>query len=157
MEKKLNPFIAGLACPVYQLATTIAITNDFLMAIMFILATLGIIGAYVSDFPLLPGLYLNEVAHKTAISSLIGILFGLILFLLFVGVGSDADSSPMSPAGEFSITWAVLSAPGYPMMVFLMSKVNKRDLEAEQVIREEKKKNRRDSGGGPPIMDREGF
>ena len=38
------------------------------------------------------------------------------------------------------LTWGVMSLPAYPLMVFLVSRVNKRDLEEEQRIREEKKK-----------------
>ncbi|NIP99725.1 MAG: hypothetical protein GWM98_04235, partial [Nitrospinaceae bacterium] len=98
---------------------TWAITTDFLMAAIYIMFTLAIIGAYVSDFPLLPGLYPNEVAHKTAISSLLGILFGLMLFLAFTGMKEAADSSPMSPQGQFFLTWGVMSVPGYPLMVYL--------------------------------------
>ena len=59
-----NPFILALWAPLYQLVTTVAVLNDFLMAAMFILFTLGLLGAYVSDFPLLPTLYMNEVARS---------------------------------------------------------------------------------------------
>jgi hypothetical protein len=38
-------------------------------------------------------------------------------------------------------------------MVYLIFGVNKRDLEAEDVIRKEKKKKR----SGPPIMEKDGF
>ena len=155
-----NPFIMGLCAPVYLLVAATAVTNDFLMAAIFIMTTLGIIGAYVTDFPLLSGLYENEIAHKTALSSLMGMLFGLVIFLVITTlaqVDPDADSSPMSPSGMFLATWAVMSAPGYPLMVFLVWKVNKRDLKAEQVKRDKKKKEQKGKGGGPPIMDREGF
>jgi len=155
-----NPFIIGLCAPFYLVVASWAITTDFLMAVMFIMATLGIIGAYVTDFPLIPGLYPNEVAHKTAISSLCGMLFGLMLFLAFTGLKGPedtADSSPMSPQGMFLATWGIMSVPAYPLMVFLISRVNKRNLEEEQRIRDEKKKERRSKGGGPPIMDRSGF
>jgi hypothetical protein len=50
-----------------------------------------------------------------------------------------------------------MSLPSYPLMVFLVSKVNKRNLEEEQRVREEKKKKSRERGGGPPIMKRDGF
>ena len=83
-----NPFILALWAPLYQLVTTVAVLNDFLMAAMFILFTLGLLGAYVSDFPLLPTLYMNEVAHKTAVSSLMGILLGFVLFMAF-GTGGN--------------------------------------------------------------------
>ena len=55
------------------------------------------------------------------------------------------------------LTWGVMSLPAYPLMVFLVSKVNKRDLEEEQRIRDEKRKERKAKGGGPPIMNRDGF
>jgi hypothetical protein len=55
------------------------------------------------------------------------------------------------------LTWGVMSLPAYPLMVFLVSKVNKRNLEEEHRVREEKKKELRSRGGGPPIMDRDGF
>ncbi len=155
-----NPFIMGLCAPIYLLVAATAVTNDFLMAAMFIMATLGVLGAYVTDFPLVSGLYENEMAHKTAISSLLGMLFGLVIFLVITTltqVDPDADSSPMSPQGKYFVTWAIMSAPAYPLMVFLVSKVNKRDLEAEQVVRDKRKKEKKDKGGGPPIMDREGF
>ena len=80
-----NPFIVGFCAPLYQLVATIAITNDFLMAAIFIMFTLGLIGAYVSDFPLLPTLYMNEVAHKTSVSSLMGMLLGLMLLFSWMG------------------------------------------------------------------------
>ena len=84
---------------------------DFLMTAIFIMGTLGVLGAYVTDFPLVSGLYPNEVAHKTALASLFGMLFGLILFFIFTTVEDTADSSPMSPQGMFFSTWAVMSAP----------------------------------------------
>ena len=152
-----NPFIIGLWAPIYLVIATGATTMDFLMTAMFIMGTLGVIGAYVTDFPLLSGLYPNEVAHKTALASLLGMLFGLILFFIFTTVEDTADSSPMSPQGMFFATWVAMSTPAYPLMVFFISRVNKRDLEAEQKIREEKKKSRRTKGGGPPIKQQPGF
>ena len=91
-----NPFIVGFCAPLYQLVATIAITNDFLMAAIFIMFTLGLIGAYVSDFPLLPTLYMNEVAHKTSVSSLMGMLLGLMLFLGFELITGRDHSSVTS-------------------------------------------------------------
>ena len=152
-----NPFIVGFCAPAYQLIAATTITNDFLLTAMFIMATLAILGAYVTDFPLLSTLYMNEVAHKTALSSLLGMLLGLILFLVFTSFSGEANDSEISAQGQLMVIWGVLSLPSYPLMVFLMSKVNKRDLDAEQKVRDEKKKNRRDKGGGPPIMDRPGF
>jgi len=149
-----NPFILGLCAPIYQLVATIAITNDFLMMAIFILCTLGLLGAYVSDFPLLNTLYMNEIAHKTAVSSLLGMLLGFVLFLAFgTGGNEGTDGGMVSAGGKFMATWAILSLPAYPLMVFLVHGVNKRDLEAEEVIRKIKKKNR----SGPPIMKKDGF
>jgi hypothetical protein len=149
-----NPFIVALWAPVYQMVATVAITNDFLMAAIFIMFTLALIGAYVSEFPLLSTLYMNEVAHKTSISSLMGMLLGLMLFLAF-GTGTDdgTDGGMISAGGKFMATWGVLSLPAYPLMVFLIFGVNKRNLEAEDVIRKERRKNR----AGPPIMKKDGF
>ena len=55
------------------------------------------------------------------------------------------------------LTLGVMSLSAYPLMVFLVSKVSKRDLEEEQRIRDEKRKERKAKGGGPPIMNRDGF
>ena len=107
-----NPFIVALCAPVYQLIATIAITNDFLMAAIFIMFTLGLIGAYVTDFPLLSTLYMNEVAHKTSVSSLMGMLLGMMLFLAF-GTGGDegSDGGMISAGGKFMLTWGILTLP----------------------------------------------
>ena len=152
-----NPFIIGLWAPAYLVIATGATMMDFLMTAMFILGTMGVLGAYVTDFPMLPGLYQNEMAHKTALASLLGMLFGLILFFIFTAVEDTADSSPMSPQGMFFGTWAAMSMPAYPLMVYFVFRVNKRDLDGEQKIREEKKKQRRSKGGGPPIKRQPGF
>ncbi len=152
-----NPFIVALWAPIYLFAGALAITNDFLMAAMYIMLTLGVLGAYVTDFPLLPTLYMNEVAHKTSVSSLAGILLGLMLFLISTTLSTGEETEAISAQGKLMLTWGVLSLPAYPLMVFLISRLNKRDLEAEQKIRDEKNKARRDRGGGPPIMDKPGF
>ena len=150
-----NPFIVALCAPVYQLIATIAITNDFLMAAIFIMFTLGLIGAYVTEFPLLSTLYMNEVAHKTSVSSLMGMLLGMMLFLAF-GTGGDegSDGGMISAGGKFMLTWGILTLPAYPLMVYLIFGLNKRDLETEDAERREKKKKKQ--GGGPPIMKRDG-
>ena len=59
----------------------------------------------------------------------------------------------ISAGDKFMATWGILSLPAYPLMVFLISGVNKRDLEAEDTIRKQKKK----KNSGPPIMKRDGF
>ena len=149
-----NPFILALWAPIYQLVATVAITNDFLMLAIFIMCTLGLLGAYVSDFPVFSTLYMNEVAHKTAVSSLLGMLLGFILFMAFgTGGNEGTDGGTVSAGGKFVITWAILSLPAYPLMTYLIFGLNKRDLDAENVIRKEKKKNRQ----GPPIMKKDGF
>ena len=158
MNYKRNPFILGFWAPAYLLAGSVAITNDFLMAVMFMLCTLGILGAYVTEFPIFSTLYQNEILHKTAISSLLGIGIGMMIGLALSGGDPTEGTAPISTQGKFMLTWGVMSLPAYPLMVFLVSRVNKRDLEEEQRIREEKKKERKSKGGGPPIMDRrDGF
>ena len=157
MDYKRNPFILGLYAPAYLLAASVAITNDFLMAVMFILATLGILAAYVTEFPIFSTLYQNEILHKTAISSLLGMAMGMIIGLTMAGNVENEGTAPISTQGKFLLTWAVMSLPAYPLMTFLVTRVNKRDLDAEQKIRDEKKKARKAKGGGPPIMDRDGF
>jgi hypothetical protein len=153
-----NPFILSLFAPLYLLVGTVAITNDFLMGAMFIMATLGLLGAYVTEFPIVSGLYPNEVVHKVAVSSLLGIVFGLVLWaisLSVTGTEQSADSSPISPASRFMATWVAISVPAYFAMAYMVRGLNKRDLEEEHRIRTEKKKNRK--GGGPPIMKRDAF
>jgi Mn2+/Fe2+ NRAMP family transporter len=151
-----NPFILALLAPAYLMVGTVAITNDFLMGAMFIMATLGLLGAYVTEFPIVSGLYPNEVVHKVAVSSLLGIVFGLVLWaasLAITGVEEGADSAPISPGGKFFITWGALSIPAYFTMAYMIRGLNKRDLEEEHRIRTEKKKSRK--GGGPPIINRD--
>jgi len=153
-----NPFVLGLWAPLYLLVGTVAITNDFLMGAMFIMATLGLLGAYVTEFPIVSGLYPNEVVHKVAVSSLLGIVFGLVLWaisLALTGADQGADSAPISPAGKFLATWLAISLPAYLAMIYMVHGLNKRDLEEEHRIQVEKKKNKK--GGGPPIMDRDRF
>ena len=158
MKYKRNPFFLGLWAPAYLLAGSIAITNDFLMAVMFMLGTLGILGAYVNEFPIFSTLYQNEILHKTAISSLLGIGIGMMIGLALSGGDPTEGTAPISTQGKFMLTWGVMSLPAYPLMVLLVSRVNKRDLKEEHRIREEKKKERKSKGGGPPIMDRrDGF
>ena len=150
-----NPFLVAVSSPMYMLVATMAVTNDFLMAIMFILLNLALLGAYVSDFHVLPDLYWNEVSHKVAISSFAGIFVGMMLFLLMAPEGNTSAPWAMSPGGTFLVPWATMSTPAYLLTVFLVFRLNKRDLEAEEAIRREKKKNRKSSG--PPLMDKDGL
>ena len=62
MEKK-NPFLLRFCAPAYLASATVAITNDFLMALIFILFTLGILGAYVTESKIFPTLYQNKILH----------------------------------------------------------------------------------------------
>jgi hypothetical protein len=156
MDKK-NPFLLGFCAPAYLAVATVAITNDFLMAVMFILFTLGVLGAYVTEFPIFSTLYQNEILHKAAISSLLGMGLGMMIGLAIAGGVESEGTAPISTQGKFMLTWGVMSLPAYPLMVFLVSKVNKRDLDAEQRVRDQKKKEQKAKGGGPPIMDRDGF
>ncbi len=55
------------------------------MAIMFMLFTLGILGAYVTEFPIFPTLCQNEILHKKAISPLLGMGLGMMMGLVIAG------------------------------------------------------------------------
>ena len=103
-------------------------------------------------------LYQNEILHKVAISSLLGIGLGMLIGLAISGNAESEGTAPISTQGKFLLTWVVMSLPAYPLMVLLVSRVNRRDLEEEQRVREDRKKERKSKGGGgPPIMDRDGF
>ena len=69
----------------YLAAASVAITKDFLMAVMFLLFTLGLLGAYVAEFPVFPTLYQNEILHKAAVSSLLGMGIGMVIGLAIAG------------------------------------------------------------------------
>ena len=81
----------------------------------------------------------------------------MMIGLAIAGNPESEGTAPISTQAKFMLTWGVMSLPAYPLMVFLVSKVNKRDLDEEQKIRDKKKKERKSRGGGPPIMDRDGF
>lgn len=149
-----NPFVLGLWTPGYLSISAMAVTNDFLMAAMFIFFTLGIVGAYVSEFPLFPSLYMTEMAHKVAVSSLLGMLIGMILGLAFGTTSNETHDGPMGTP-RFFLAWGAMSIPAYPLMVYFVSQLNKRDLEAEAAARAEKKKKR--PANYPPIMNKDGF
>ncbi|CAI2718807.1 hypothetical protein [Nitrospina watsonii] len=152
-----NPFLLGLLGPAYNLFGTVCVVSDFLLFTLFIFATLGILGAYVTDFHIVSGLYMNELLHKVALASLLGTVFGLILWainMLFSGPAEGPGAGVVSPAGKFFITWVVMGVPAYFMLVYLVSRLNKRDLEAEEVIRQEKRKQRK--GSGPPLINKDG-
>lgn len=149
-----NPFVLGLWTPFYLSFAAMAITNDYLMAAMFIFFTLAIIGAYVTEFPLFPSAYMTEMAHKVAISSLLGMLIGMVMGLAMLGTSNEPHEGTMGTP-RFFITWAAMTVPAYPLMVYFVSKLNKRDLEAEAAVRAEKRKNRKSSH--PPILNKDGF
>lgn len=154
-----NPFLVGLWTPAYLMVGTVAINNDPLMGAMYIMGTVALLGAYVTEFPILGTLYQNEVLHKVAVSTLMGIVSALILYgfsQMFTAREDDLTSGGMvSPAGDFFIAWMAMSVPGYLLSVFLIAQVNKRDLDEEHRVRMAKKKARK--GGGPPIMKRDSF
>ncbi len=153
-----NPFLVALWTPAYLMVGAVAINNDPLMGAMFIMCTLGLLAAYVTEFPIFATLYQNEILHKVAVSSLMGIVSALILYafsLMFTKADEDAGAAMIAPAAKFFVSWMAMSVPGYLLSVVLISKVNKRDLDEEHRVRMEKKKNRK--GGGPPIMKRDGF
>ena len=154
-----NPFLIALWTPAYLMVGTVAINNDPLMGAMFIMSTLALLGAYVTEFPIFATLYQNEILHKVAVSSLMGIVSALILYgfsLMFTGTDDNTGGAMMAPAAKFFTSWMAMSVPGYVLSVFLIARVNKRDLDEEHRIRMEKKKARK--GGGPPIMNkRDGF
>ncbi|MFQ5445169.1 MAG: hypothetical protein ACE5EK_11220, partial [Nitrospinales bacterium] len=58
-------------------------------------------------------------------------------------------------ASSFLVVWLGLGIPSYLVMIPMVMKINKRDLDAEDKARKEKKK--KSNSGGPPIMDRDGF
>ena len=69
--------------------------------------------------------------------------------------GNTSAPAAMSPGGKFLIPWITMSTPAYLLTVLLIFRLNKRDLEAEEAIRQEKKKKRKSSG--PPIMNKDGL
>lgn len=157
VDKNTNPFLTALAGPLFMLVGTVAVINgDLLIIFMFFALNFAILGAYVTEFNLLPGLYMNELAHKTSLSALFSMFIGFLGFLIskIVSGGGHADPSAFS-ASSFALIWVSLATPSYLLMIFLVNRLNKRDLEAEDAVRREKKKNRK--SGGPPIMNRDGF
>lgn len=154
-----NPFLVALWTPLYLLGFAICTATDMLWVVLFLIMTLGLLFAYVSEFKILPGLYANEVIHKVAVSSLLGIVLG---FLIGIGVraltdvdaGTDTGGA-LSGASHLGTTWLVTAVPGYLVCVWRIFSVNKRDLEKEHQEREEKRSKRKKSR--PPIMERDGF
>ena len=53
MDRK-KPFLLGFCAPAYLAVASVVITNDFLMALIFILSTFGVLGAYLNEFPVFP-------------------------------------------------------------------------------------------------------
>lgn len=156
-KKIRNPFLIAMWAPAYLSVFAVCVSTDMLWAALFFMFTLGLLAAYVTEFNVFDDLYYNEVMHKTAVSSLFGILLGFIAFLASRAMVDKAvqDSSPMSPASKIGLTWIIMSVPAYFLMTFMISKLNKRDLDEENRIRQEKRKKRKK--GGPPIMNKDGF
>ena len=158
VDKNTNPFLTALAGPLFMLVGTIAVINgDLLIIFLFFALNFAILGAYVTEFHILPGLYLNELGHKTALSALLSMFLAFIGFLvskIMAGGGGTSDPGAFN-ASNFGLVWVCLSIPSYLLMLFLVPRLNKRDLEAEEATRREKRKNRK--SGGPPIMDRDGL
>lgn len=156
-KKIRNPLLIAMWAPAYLSIFAVCASTDMLWAALFFMFTLGLLAAYVTEFNVFDELYYNEVMHKTAISSLFGILLGFMAFLASRAMVDKAvqDSSPMSPASKIGLTWIIMSIPAYFLMAFMIRKLNKRDLEEENRIRKEKRAKRKK--GGPPIMDKDGF
>jgi len=158
VDKNTNPFITALVSPLYMVMGTMAVINgDLLIIFLFFAFNFALIGAYVSEFKLFPGLYFNELSHKASLSALMamGIAFmGFLASKIIMGGAETSDPRAFS-ASSFTLVWGALSLPSYLMMVWLVKGINKRDLEAEEAVRKEKRKNRK--SGGPPIMNRDGF
>ena len=86
------------------------------MAIMFMLFTLGILGAYVTEFPIFPTLCQNEILHKAAISAPFGMGLRNDDWSGYSGVGAESEgTAPISTQGKFMLTWGVMSLPAYPL------------------------------------------
>ena len=158
VDKYTNPFVTAFCGPLFMLLGTTAVINgDLLIIFLFFALNFAILGAYVTEFHIFPGLYLNELGHKTALSALFSMFLAFIGFLvskIMTGGGDSADPGAFS-ASSFGFVWVCLSIPSYLLMLFLIPKLNKRDLETEEAIRREKRKNQK--SGGPPIMNRDGF
>ncbi len=143
IDRNTNLFITALAGPLFMLVGTVAVINgDLLIIFLFFALNFAILGAYVSDFHLLPGLYLSELGHKTALSALFSMGIGFIGFLvskIMAGGGESSDPGAFS-ANNFMLVWVCLAVPSYLMMLLLVSRLNKRDLDVEEAARQEKKK-----------------
>ena len=80
------------------------------------LFTLGILGAYVTEFPIFPTLCQNEILHKAAISAPIGMGLRNDDWSGYSGVGAESEgTAPISTQGKFMLTWGVMSLPAYPL------------------------------------------
>ena len=127
--------------------------------VLFLIMTLGLLGAYVSEFEIIPGLYPNEVIHKSAVSSLLGIVAGFLIGIgarAMMGIDEGTDTTgTLSGANYIGLTWLVTGIPGYFVCVWLMHSVNARDLDEEHRVRMEKRKNRKKNA--PPILNKGGL
>jgi hypothetical protein len=96
---------------------------------------------------------MTEMAHKVAISSLLGMLIGMLLGLTFGTSNAPHEGGMGTP--KLLLAWGAMTIPAYPLMVYFVSQLNKRDLEAEAAARAEKRKKRPPSH--PPILNKDGF
>ena len=151
-----NPFLVALWTPVYLLGFAICFSTDMLWVVLYLILTLGLLFAYVTEFEILPGLYPNEVIHKVAVSSLVGIVSGFMIGIAIrsmTGVDEGTDTGgTISGAKYMGLTWMLTSVPGYLLCVWRISTVNKRDHEEEHRARMEKRQNRKKSS--PPILNK---
>jgi len=158
VDKNTSPLITALIAPLYMIMGTMAVINgDLLIIFLFFAFNFALIGSYVTEFKLFSGLYYNELSHKTSLSALMamGIAFMGFLASKIIKGGAETSDPSAFAASNFMLVWISLSIPAYLMMVWLVKGINKRDLEAEEKLRQEKRKNRK--SGGPPIMNRDGF
>jgi hypothetical protein len=158
VDKNTNPFITALVSPLYMIMGTMAVINgDLLIIFLFFAFNFALIGSYVTEFKLFPGLYFNELSHKASLSALMamGIAFMGFLTSKIIQGGAETSDPSAFAASSFMLVWGALSLPSYILMVWLVKGINKRDLDAEEAVRKEKRKNQK--SGGPPIMNRDGF
>ncbi len=154
-----NPFLIALWTPLYLLGFSICTATGMLWSVLFLIMTLGLLFAYVTEFEIIPGLYANEVVHKVAVSSLLGIALGLLIGIgirALTGVDEGTDTGgALSGDRHLAAIWLMTAIPGYLVCAWRIAAVNKRDLEGEHRERMEKRKKRKKSG--PPIMEKDGF
>ena len=100
VDKYTNPFVTAFCGPLFMLLGTTAVINgDLLIIFLFFALNFAILGAYVTEFHIFPGLYLNELGHKTTLSALFSMFLAFIGFLvskIMTGGGDSADPGVFS-------------------------------------------------------------